>query len=88
MILFREIMCWVVLIYIIAFFARILLSWVPVPPGGLTATLGGFLYTITDPLLRPLRRIIPPLRLGAVGLDFIPAIVVTLLFIVRQIICP
>lgn len=81
-------MCWALLIYIAAFFARILLSWIRVSPSGMAATLGGFLYTVTDPLLKPLRRIIPPLRVGTVGLDFIPAIVVTLLIFIRRWVCP
>ena len=80
-------MCWALLIYIAAFFARILLSWIRVSRYGMAATLGGFLYALTDPLVKPLRRIIPPLRVGMAGLDFIPAIVVTLLIFIRRWVC-
>ncbi len=35
-----------------------------------------FLYTITEPVLGPLRRAIPALRMGGMGLDMSPIIVV------------
>ena len=85
---FREILCWATTVYIVAFFVRILLSWFPINPSGFIAALGGFVYTVTDPLIRPLRRLIPPMRLGMVALDFVPAIIVTVLFVLRsRVIC-
>jgi YggT family protein len=44
-------------------FAR---SW---RPSGITLVLAEIVYTITDPPLRALRKVIPPLRIGAVTLD-------------------
>jgi YggT family protein len=44
-------------------FAR---SWVP---KGIVLVLLEAVYTVTDPPLRALRRIIPPLRLGSIALD-------------------
>jgi YggT family protein len=38
-------------------------------PTGLVASALELAYTVTDPPLRALRRIIPPLRLGNVSLD-------------------
>ena len=32
----------------------------------------GVLYAITDPILVPLRRMLPPVRLGGMGLDLTP----------------
>ena len=84
----REILCWATTLYIAAFFVRIILSWFPVDLSGFVATLGGFVYIVTDPLMRPLRRLIPPMRLGMVALDFVPAIIVTVLFVLRsRVIC-
>ena len=60
----------------IAIFARILLSWFPLDPDGVMATIGGLLYMITDPVLGPLRRVIPPLRLGNIALDLSAIIVI------------
>lgn len=70
------IVCIFLQLYLIAIFVRIVLSWFPLDPNGLMATVAGFLYMITDPLLGPLRRAIPPLRLGSVLLDLSPIIVI------------
>lgn len=64
-----DIICLVLQIYLIAILVRIVLSWFPLNPDGVMAAFGGFLYMVTDPLLMPLRRIIPPLRLGNMALD-------------------
>lgn len=58
-------------------FAR---SWRPV---GATAVGLEIVYTVTDPPVRLLRRIIPPLRLGQVSLDLSVLILLILLWIVR-----
>ena len=44
-------------------FAR---SW---RPTGVVLVLAEIVYTITDPPLRVLRKVIPPLRIGSVSLD-------------------
>jgi YggT family protein len=61
--------------------ARVVLSWIPIPPGGPVSRIASFVYEITEPVLRPLRNLLPPLRMGAMGLDLSPII----LFIVIQI---
>lgn len=70
------IICIFLQLYLIAIFVRIVLSWFPLDPNGLMATIAGFLYMVTDPLLGPLRRAIPPLRLGSVLLDLSPIIII------------
>ncbi len=56
--------------YVFAIFARVVLSWFPVSPGGAMASIFSFLYTITEPVLGPLRRVIPPLG----GFDLSPIV--------------
>ncbi len=82
-----EIICTALLLYLIAIFGRIILSWFPLDPNGLGATVAGFLYMVTDPILGPLRRNIPPVRLGAVALDLSPIIVIFGISILRTNIC-
>jgi len=65
-------------LYLLAIFARIVVSWFPVQPGSTFASIVGFLYTITEPVLGPLRRAVPALRMGGMGLDLSPIIVVLL----------
>jgi YggT family protein len=54
---------------------RIVMSWFPLEPGGPGAQVYGVLYSLTEPILGPLRRMIPPIRLGTMGLDLSPIIV-------------
>jgi YggT family protein len=68
-------------LYIVAIFARIVLSWFPISPGGPMAAIFSFLYTITEPVLGPLRRVIPPLG----GFDLSPIVAVIGLQIVAGI---
>ena len=68
-----EILCRLLDLYLIALFARIILSWFPLQPGGPMAQVFSFLYQITEPVLGPVRRIIPPIGMG---LDISPIIVI------------
>ncbi len=82
-----EFICQLLMLYLLAIFARILLSWFPMNPNGVMATITGFVYTITDPPIMPLRRRIPPLRIGSVALDLSAIIVIVAIQILRRIIC-
>ena len=62
------------LLYMIALVARLILEWIQTysrdfRPRGLVLVLFELVYSLTDPPVRGLRRIIPPIRLGAVSLD-------------------
>jgi len=66
-----ELVLWLALAML---FIRFVVDWVQVfarswrPKGPLLVVLEG-VYTVTDPPLRALRRVIPPLRFGGIGLD-------------------
>ena len=66
-----ELILWFALVMLLI---RFVVDWVQVfarswtPRGPLLVVLEG-VYTVTDPPLRALRRIIPPLRFGGIGLD-------------------
>jgi YggT family protein len=68
--------CSLLNIYLILIFARIILSWFPVSPGGALAQIFSFLYTVTEPVLGPIRRAIPPIGMGGMGFDLSPIIVI------------
>ena len=70
------IVCLLLQLYLVAIFVRIVLSWFPLDPNGFMATVAGFLYVITDPVLAPLRRALPAVRLGNVALDLSPIVVI------------
>jgi YggT family protein len=63
-------------IYLLVIFARIIMSWFPVAPGGAGAQIFSVLYTVTEPVLGPIRRALPPIRAGAMGFDLSPIIVI------------
>jgi YggT family protein len=70
-----NIICTLGNLYFLALFARIILSWFPISPGSPFASIFSFLYTITEPVLGPVRRILPPVGMGGMGLDLSPIIV-------------
>jgi YggT family protein len=48
---------------------RALLSWFPVHPGTPLATVNHVLYRLTEPVLAPVRRLLPPVSFGSMGID-------------------
>lgn len=70
-----RLLCLALTLFEFAVLARILLSWIPMRPGGGLAPVAEFVYRITEPVLGPLRRAIPPIRMGAMALDLSPIIV-------------
>jgi YggT family protein len=56
-------------VYIVALIARAVLSWFPAYPGTTLYKVVRTLDRFTEPLLRPLRRILPPVRAGGMAID-------------------
>ena len=81
------IVCTLLFLYFVAVFARIILSWIPVTPGTFLAQINSALYTVTEPVLGPLRRAIPPVRIGMAALDLSPLIVILGIQLLRSSIC-
>ncbi len=50
----------IVTIYLVILGARAVLSWFPVRGGTFLATINTLLFELTEPVLRPVRRVIPP----------------------------
>lgn len=69
------------LLFSVLYFAilvRILLTWIPMSQDNAIVRL---LNQITEPILAPARRIIPPMG----GMDFSPMIVLLLLYMVQRL---
>ena len=65
----------VLFLFILFLFARIVFSWVMVyardwKPTGPMLLLAEGVFTVTDPPLKALRRVIPPVTMGQIRLDF------------------
>ena len=73
-----QVLNWVFTLYSFAFIARAFLSWFRISPYHPVAR---FLIQITEPVLAPLRRYIPPMG----GLDFTPMVALFILWIVERV---
>lgn len=49
-----------ILVYLVILAARAVLSWFPVRGGTFLASVNSLLFELTEPVLRPVRRVIPP----------------------------
>ena len=74
-------------LYILILFVTAILSWVPQTnsQGGL-ATTQRVLARITEPVLRPLRSILPRPKFGGVGIDLSVLVAIVALEIIKTII--
>jgi YggT family protein len=72
------ILCRLVQAYIIVIFVRVILSWFPISPGSGMASIYSVVYNLTEPVLGPIRRLMPGIGVGGMGLDLSPIIVILL----------
>ncbi len=77
-----SILAYLVEVYVFVLIARALLSWLPARPGTAFYRVVRALDAVTEPVLRPIRRVLPPIRAGGMGIDLSIIIVV----IVAQVI--
>ncbi len=69
-------------LFLILILIQVILSWVS--PGGTRHPMSGLLYALTEPLLRPVRRLLPPFS----GLDFSPMVAMIGLILLRMLLLP
>lgn len=87
----RGILNFVLFLFLIVLIGRLVLDWVQAfsrdwRPRGVMLVIAEAVYTITDPPLKALRRVVPPLRLGAVQLDLAFLVLMLLVSVLLQII--
>jgi len=76
--------------YLIILFARMILSWVPVlvrdwEPRGPMLVAAELVYSATDPPLRMLRKVLPPVRVGNMMLDLAFIGLIIVIYILRAV---
>jgi YggT family protein len=79
------------LLYIFVLFARLVLDYIPLfnrewRPKGFGLVVAEAVYTVTDPPIRFFRRIIPPLRIGTLSLDFGFALTMIIVLVLMNIV--
>ena len=82
-----HIFCWALFVYWLILFAKILLSWIPPSSSGSFRKVQGVLDDLTEPVLRPVRGLLPPMRMGMMALDLSPILVFVVIVILRSAIC-
>jgi YggT family protein len=70
-----EPICLLLNLYLLVIFVRILMSWFPITPGSGLEGVYSALLSITEPVLAPVRSVVPPLRLGMAAIDLSALIV-------------
>jgi len=81
------VVCLVLRMYTIVVFARVVLEWVPVGDEHPVGKVRHALRLVTQPVLAPLRALIPPVRMGAVAVDLSPLVLILGLNLLAQVIC-
>jgi YggT family protein len=74
-----EIFNFVVSAYTIVIVFRVIFSWIQIPSLYKVAVLA---YKLTEPLLKPIRKYVPPYKMG--GLDLSPMILLVILMFIRS----
>ncbi|TQJ32359.1 YggT family protein [Microbacterium sp. SLBN-146] len=77
-------------LYVLVLLARLVLEWVPFfnrewRPRGAGLVAAEIVYSLTDPPIRLFRRLIPPLRVGGIAIDFGFALTMLLCFILLSV---
>ena len=80
----------VLLFFIILLIIRLVLDYIQMfarswRPSGFVLVLAEVVYSITDPPLKAMRRLIPPLRIGSLTLDLSFLVVIVLAQIARSL---
>ncbi|MFT4051539.1 MAG: YggT family protein [Microbacterium sp.] len=78
------------LIYSFVLLARLVLEYIPLfnrqwRPRGAGLVAAEIVFTVTDPPIRLFRRLIPPLRVGPVALDFGFTLTLLLVFVLMSV---
>jgi YggT family protein len=77
----------IISLYILILFIAAALSWFPVSSNnGSLAQIKRIFSSLTEPVLRPLRQILPRPRAGGVPIDFSVMVAIILLYLINRII--
>jgi YggT family protein len=79
-----NVLCALITAYLVVLILRAILSWFPIRPGTTMATIARLLSDLTEPVVAPVRRMIPPA--GMFDIAFM--VVFFGLIILRTIVCP
>lgn len=87
----RQVLGLLLSIYFYILIGRLIFEWIQVfardwRPTGPILVVAEVIYSLTDPPLKAIRRVIPPLRLGGVAIDLAFLVLILLVSILRVIV--
>ena len=78
-----DLLCSLISVYYIVLLARVFMSWFPLQPGTAMASIASIIYQLTEPVMGPVRRLIPTIGM----IDISPIVVFIGLQILQSAIC-
>ena len=86
-----EILCILLIVYWVILILRAVYSWVEmagrIPYASPIRKVGELLKALTDPVVRPVSRLVPPVHVGGIGFDLGFLIVIVAVGILQQVVC-
>jgi YggT family protein len=79
--------CLLLQVFAVVVFARVILEWIPVSDEHPVGRVRRWLRVVTQPVLAPIRALIPPLRVGSMAVDLSPVILILLLNLLATVLC-
>ncbi len=79
------VVAWILNALLILLVLRAVLSWFP-PGGSFMEQVNGFLVVCTEWMLAPVRRVVPPLRLGGAMLDMSFMVVFVVIMVLQNVV--
>ena len=88
---FGEILVLILLVFIGLLWVRFIVDWVQVfarqwTPHGPALVVLEAVYSTTDPPIKAVRRILPPIRLGGMALDLSPMVVLIICYLLLSLV--
>jgi YggT family protein len=79
--------CIAIQIYMLVVLVRIIMSWFPPTAGTTYQTVYDVFYSMTEPVLAPIRAVLPPFRMGMAALDLSPIVLFLLGTLLQRALC-
>jgi YggT family protein len=79
--------CTLITIYIVILILRAVMSWFPTSPGSALEPVNRVLNAVTEPVVAPVRRVIPPLQAGGIAIDMSFILVIVVLEVLSNVLC-
>jgi len=91
MLIVRQVLDLLLSIYLFILIGRLIFEWIQVfardwRPTGVILVVAEAIYTLTDPPLRAIRKVLPPLRIGGVAIDLAFLVLIIAVSILRGIV--